>query len=193
MTDQSFRADPSLAPQSDIPKRAWNAVDRTGQRYGRLRVVSRADDVRPEPTSRARSAWNCICDCGRTKVVVSDHLQQGLVKSCGCLNRETTIEFNRATKTKAVVDQTDPYRAAHRRVRKQRGRAALHPCHDCGKPAVSWSYNKKDPNELTQVMPWGEKSVEAKFSLDPRFYVPRCHPCHTSFDRSEVTSASAAV
>jgi hypothetical protein len=38
------------------------------------------------------SLWSCLCACGNTKVVSGDNLKRGLVKSCGCLNKELVIE-----------------------------------------------------------------------------------------------------
>lgn len=29
--------------------------------------------------------WNCVCECGKTTVVVEDKLKTGATKSCGCL------------------------------------------------------------------------------------------------------------
>lgn len=55
----------------------------TGQRYGRLVVVSRAG------TSRAGATqWLCHCDCGNTKVTIRGNLVNGDTHSCGCLHSE---------------------------------------------------------------------------------------------------------
>ena len=53
--------------------------------FGRLLVTSKSD--------RARH-WDCLCACGSTKVVRSDHLKAGKVKSCGCLASEQTASRN---------------------------------------------------------------------------------------------------
>ena len=55
----------------------------TGQRFGRLLVIGRAEN---EPDGQSR--WICQCDCGVKKTIRGSHLRQGLVKSCGCLNKE---------------------------------------------------------------------------------------------------------
>ena len=62
-------------------------LDLTGQRFGRLKVLSRAErHITPAGTYIAR--WLCRCDCG-TEVVVRQHsLRQGMSESCGCLQRE---------------------------------------------------------------------------------------------------------
>lgn len=63
------------------PKGGLNIVDRTGERYGRLLVISRYG-------SRGTAAtWLCRCDCGREHVAVSNALRSGYTKSCGCSRR----------------------------------------------------------------------------------------------------------
>jgi len=57
--------------------------DLTGQRFGRLFVVSRAQN-----NSRGRACWVCRCDCGNTKIVVGSNLLQGHTNSCGCILRK---------------------------------------------------------------------------------------------------------
>ena len=54
--------------------------DLTGQRFGRLLVVSWAK-------SDNGAWWKCSCDCGNFKIVYSGNLRQGCVQSCGCLPR----------------------------------------------------------------------------------------------------------
>lgn len=56
--------------------------DMTGERYGKLVVVSRVDDP------RHGTRWLCKCDCGNDKIVVRRHLIRGMTKSCGCSKRE---------------------------------------------------------------------------------------------------------
>lgn len=68
-------------------------VDRTGQRYGRLVVEAR------DGSHRKQSAWLCRCDCGNTKRIVANELQQGDAKSCGCLRRDTMASIGRARRT----------------------------------------------------------------------------------------------
>ena len=55
-------------------------LDLTGQRYGKLTVLTPAENV------GGRTAWLCRCDCGRETVVKSQHLRAGHTKSCGCQN-----------------------------------------------------------------------------------------------------------
>jgi len=54
--------------------------DLTGQRFGRLTAIKYHDSVDGRPR------WECVCDCGTTKVLYSHNLtQKNGVRSCGCL------------------------------------------------------------------------------------------------------------
>lgn len=58
-------------------------IDLTGQRFGRLTVVSRAENDKNK-TPR----WRCLCDCGKETVVLGHLLRNGNTRSCGCFGRE---------------------------------------------------------------------------------------------------------
>lgn len=67
--------------------------DITGTRFERLLVVSRAG-------STPRSAtWNCVCDCGKQKILPTTALISGNTRSCGCLNKESIAKVGLANKT----------------------------------------------------------------------------------------------
>lgn len=57
--------------------------DLTGQRFGRLTVVERAEQ--PEDAKTKGAYWLCRCDCGGTKIALSGSLRNGGVTSCGCM------------------------------------------------------------------------------------------------------------
>ncbi len=58
--------------------------DLTGNRYGKLVVVSRVSN------KGSRTRWLCLCDCGMTVMPHSCSLTSGDTRSCGCI-RETMI------------------------------------------------------------------------------------------------------
>lgn len=65
------------------------AYDLTGQVFGRLTVVGRA----PKGDRKtAQLVWECRCECGNTKDVVSANLRNTVTQSCGCLHRERASE-----------------------------------------------------------------------------------------------------
>lgn len=59
-------------------------VDLAGQRFGHLEVVQRDGSDR-----FGNSRWQCRCDCGNLKSIVSHNLKAGRTRSCGCLRRKT--------------------------------------------------------------------------------------------------------
>lgn len=62
------------------------AKNLTGQKFGRLTVIKR------NGTSKSgKIIWECRCDCGKIKNVVSASLINGGTKSCGCLQKEYAI------------------------------------------------------------------------------------------------------
>lgn len=60
-----------------------NVKDLIGQRFGKLVVLSRAENDKTKHTR-----WLCQCDCGNTKIVHGCSLKRGLTQSCGCLQKE---------------------------------------------------------------------------------------------------------
>ena len=63
-----------------------------GQKFNRLTVVSLA-------FTKKLAYWNCICECGNTKVVRSTSLRNGHTGSCGCLNKQKITKHGEAHKT----------------------------------------------------------------------------------------------
>lgn len=61
-------------------------TDLRGKRYARLVVVER--DI--------SGKWLCVCDCGNNKLVKAAHLNNGGIRSCGCLRQETTSKMSLA-------------------------------------------------------------------------------------------------
>ncbi len=55
--------------------------DLTGQRFGKLTVIERAENDKS-----GKACWKSICDCGKETTVLSSNLKKGHTKSCGCLN-----------------------------------------------------------------------------------------------------------
>lgn len=69
-----------------MPITMSNAVDLTGQVFGRLTVVRRAGS-----TSKWDALWECRCSCGATTIIRGRSLRAGTSKSCGCLNVELFV------------------------------------------------------------------------------------------------------
>ena len=63
------------------------AEDLTGQKFGKLTVLKRAED-KIYKNGEKRPCYLCQCDCGNKKEVVAHNLKSGNIKSCGCLKNE---------------------------------------------------------------------------------------------------------
>jgi len=55
-------------------------VNLIGEKFGRLEVVSQGPN-----NKHGQKSWNCSCDCGNTKTVITARLLSGHTRSCGCL------------------------------------------------------------------------------------------------------------
>ena len=151
------------APEPRLPKVSDRRIDMAGQRFGTLVVVE------PAPPRN----WLCVCDCGQTRLVRRRELLRfGDRNSCGARDGHKRIH--------ARADIVS-YLGAHDRCRRDRGPARDHQCVDCGGPALHWSYDHTDPDELMGTQ--GTKGTTPyPYSLDPAHYSPRCASCHARFD-----------
>ena len=57
-------------------------IDLTGQKFGRLTVIERAEN------RGKRVTWLCKCECGNEIVIIGGNLKNGSTKSCGCYKKE---------------------------------------------------------------------------------------------------------
>ena len=58
-------------------------IDLTGQRFGRLTVVSRSKNNKHNEV-----CWNCSCICQNVKTIRGKSLTSGKTQSCGCFHNE---------------------------------------------------------------------------------------------------------
>lgn len=63
--------------------------DLTGQRFGRLVVLQRAEDY-VSPSGKKTTRWLCQCDCGVEKVMLRNTIKRA--GSCGCARAEKAAE-----------------------------------------------------------------------------------------------------
>lgn len=69
------------------------AKDLTGERYGCLTVISRAEN-HVYPCGIKTSMWLCKCDCGSMTTVQGRSLTRGSTRSCGHLQTKNSIHSN---------------------------------------------------------------------------------------------------
>lgn len=70
--------------RDDVPRGRGKRLDLKGRVFGRLTVMGPMGR-----NARKEALWNCDCQCGGTKLTTTDFLVRGLVRSCGCLAKES--------------------------------------------------------------------------------------------------------
>lgn len=105
------------------------AIDLTGQKFGRLTVVSKAE------TKNNAAVWNCVCDCGKSVFVFGYNLRKGHTRSCGCLREEKL-----GNKCKNIKGKRFGRLVANCRA-ENNGKVTMWKCQcDCGNEAVVATY-----------------------------------------------------
>ena len=66
-------------------------IDLTGEKYGRLTVLSRDKD-RMSKSGRTETMWLCKCNCGNIVSVRGASLRNGNTASCGCYRSECSSQ-----------------------------------------------------------------------------------------------------
>lgn len=67
------------------------ALDLTGQRFGNLTVIERAEN-----NKKGNTQWLCKCDCGKQKIALGYDLKHGRTTTCGCaMNKKGIASHNR--------------------------------------------------------------------------------------------------
>lgn len=67
--------------------------DLTGQVFGRLTVIERAEDY-IQPNGKHKPRWRCRCECGNEKIALASNLKRGITSSCGCFQKEGVSKRN---------------------------------------------------------------------------------------------------
>lgn len=66
-------------------------IDMPGMRYGLL-VVIKEHSIYKTNNGCTKTRWECVCDCGKTKIIEGSIIRAGHTKSCGCLRKVVTSE-----------------------------------------------------------------------------------------------------
>lgn len=67
------------------------AAQLEGQRFGRLKVISRIG------SNKGQALWRCLCNCGNFKETTTRSLTSLGTQSCGCLNDENRRKPHKPT------------------------------------------------------------------------------------------------
>ncbi len=91
-------------------------LDLTGQQFGKLKVLNFESCKRIGKKQTSCRYWNCLCDCGKTKVISTGSLTSGNSSSCGCQTLENCL--------KAVVTHGSCYRPEYYALQRIRSRVS---------------------------------------------------------------------
>lgn len=80
-----------------------SALRLDGQRYGKLTVIKRHAENNADGSTR----WECLCDCGNTKIVKVYNLTRGKTQSCGCASLVSFHGLSSSPEYQAWKDMKD--------------------------------------------------------------------------------------
>lgn len=172
-----------------------------GQKYGRWLVLSQAEH-HVYPKGGKAVAWNCQCECGTTRKVLSMRLTSGESKSCGCYQKEVVSGLHRINPKDEFWNR---YINSFKSGAKRRNMVwelttadvktlAKNNCHFCGAPpsAITWAKNAYLLTCRTFNRPvdieFANNKIESANSIDRidnsvgytlKNCVSACDPCNT--------------
>jgi hypothetical protein len=93
--------------KSNAPAFRMKAEQEIGERYNRLLIVGACEPTRRQDGRYNTRLFKCRCDCGTVCFQPLTNLRRGDIRSCGCLQRETT----RQRSTRHGMYRTPEYKA----------------------------------------------------------------------------------
>ncbi|AGM98703.1 AP2 domain-containing protein [Streptococcus iniae] len=112
--------------------------DLTGRRFERLTVLG---DV-GKRAKNGKVLWHCMCDCGKITFVRGDHLKNGKVKSCGCLNDD----LKRKRYKDLIGYENDNFKVIVKKESENQRVDWLCECKHCG----NYTYLNSNESEVTK-------------------------------------------
>jgi hypothetical protein len=81
-------------------------IDLTGERFGRLTVLSKAQTITYKNHRGRTITWDCQCDCGSRLRVPGCSLRTGNTQSCGCLHKDIMTIHGESTRQRRTPEYT---------------------------------------------------------------------------------------
>lgn len=138
-------------------------VDLSGKKFGRWKVLS-FSYRKTGTTGLNYQYWNCVCDCGNTRVVEGASLKRGNSVSCGCLKKEMAPKGSNHYMWKG--DDVS-YHGIHAWLRKHFGKADK-----CDNLSCAGKSNRFE---------WAKLKGTAH-ARKRENYQMLCHSCHFNYD-----------
>lgn len=101
---ETIASGPNLRSGHVVTCGRHKATDLTGQKFGKLTVVARAENGNAD-----HSRWHCKCDCGTENTVYAHNLKSGLTQSCGCSRRGRRSRTHIATLIRELIEALQEY------------------------------------------------------------------------------------
>lgn len=127
------------------------AKDITGEVFGKLTVVRQM----PFTVGDRYTKWECLCECGNTKIVSRNLLTEGKTTSCGCLEKGVWNRTHGMTRTKIYQTWLNMRNRCNRpgsRCWENYGGRGISVCQEWQKSFVSfyeWALNSGYKDELS--------------------------------------------
>lgn len=68
-----------------------------GKKFNKLIAIEEAEN-KITPKGKKVTQWLCLCECGNKKIVSSNNLKRGHIKSCGCIVSKGSTKHNCSNK-----------------------------------------------------------------------------------------------
>jgi hypothetical protein len=82
-------------------------LDLTGQKFGRLSVLRRAEN------RGKKTCWECLCECGNIIITQAWSLRSGHTCSCGCIRIEDLVHARKETHPKILAQRKIKYKQSN--------------------------------------------------------------------------------
>lgn len=145
-------------------------IDLTGQRFGRLTVLSLSH-------VNVFAYWNCICSCGTKLVACSTRLKRKKrknIQSCGCVcSEQTGMRAITTSYRKMAIARGYPFLLSIEQVEK----IVLSPCGYCGGLPAN-KKKTKNRNEIYHIIYNGIDRLDNSLGYTPENVIPCCKWCN---------------
>lgn len=161
-----------------------------GQKFNRLTVVAKSSDIKYKQT-----VWECLCDCGNLKDVITRELMSGRIKSCGCFKAEKSKINGLLGADK--VRKYSPVEASARRIwNNYKSDISFEdfmtvtqlPCHYCGvEPSNVCDYRFSDMKKEAATFTYS--GLDRIDSTNPKHSIENIFSCCWTCNRSKSNMA----
>lgn len=156
--------------------------DLSGEKYGRLTVVSCVKNIRSKGSRH--KIWDCVCECGKKTKVSTGSLKSGHTRSCGCLSIEMSTGVNNNNYNPNLTDEdrlrSNRYTLKGGKISKFREGVYERDNYTCQICSARNGSGKKIILNAHHLDGWNW-CKEKRFDIDNG--ITLCNECHSDFHR----------